>query len=84
MTIHDPLSTHDATGSGCTVDSFLPRDAFPSSRDQLLVAVVRHHAKSSLLWELSRLPEGRVFADAREVDEALRESRRVTTPLEPW
>lgn len=70
--------------NGCTVGECIPSTAFPSTRDQLLVALVRHHAKSSLLWELSRLPEGRTFADAAEVDAILEESRRVTTPLEPW
>lgn len=75
---------HTEHSDTCTVDGCIPAGAFPSTRDQLLVALVRHHAKSSLLWELSRLPEGRTFHSAREVDEALGESRRVKTPLEPW
>ena len=69
---------------GCTVDECIPATAFPSTRDRLLVALVRHHAESSLVWELSRLPEGRTFVDAAEVDAILEESHRVTTPLETW
>jgi len=84
MSIHETLNTPDGADLSCTIDSCIPRDAFPSNRDQLLVAVVRHHARSALMWELSRLPEGRVYADAAEVEAALRESRRVTSPLEPW
>lgn len=81
----DTLATHGHRVGRCTVDECLPRSAFPSTRDQLLVALMRHHAQSSLLWELSRLPEGRTFADASQVEEALGEAQqRVTTPLEPW
>jgi hypothetical protein len=84
MTTHEHLSADDVTSTDFSVESCIPDTAFPSTRDQLLVALVRHHAKSSLLWELSRLPEGRVFTGAAEVDQVLRESRRVRTPLEPW
>jgi len=80
----DDRGPHPEHSGGCTVDDCIPSSAFPSSRDQLLVALVRHRAKSSLLWELSRLPEGRTFDSAAEVGATLSQSSRVTTPLEPW
>ena len=80
----DDHGSHAAHPGGCSVASCLPAGAFPSTRDQLLVTLVRHRAKSPLLWELSRLPEGRTYENAAQVDEALIESRRVTTPREPW
>ena len=83
MDIDEPGSHRDHAG-GCTIDACIPASAFPSTRDQLLVALVRHHAKSSLLWGLSRLPERRTFANATEVEEAVGAAARASTPLEPW
>lgn len=75
---------HDQHVGSCSVAACIPPSAFPSTRDQLMVALVRYHARSSLMWELSRLPAGRTFPDAASVDAALREGRRATPPLEPW
>lgn len=80
----DDVSPHQDHTGGCSVVECIPAAVFPSTRDQLLVALVRHHARSSLLWELSRLPEGRTFGSAAEVDATLNASHRVATPLEPW
>jgi hypothetical protein len=46
---------------------FLPPTAFPARRDELLATLVRRHAPTPYLWEVSRLSANRVYAGIDEV-----------------
>ena len=71
--ISDPTSTtrplHPARIDqlGQDLARHLGASAFPTRADQLMAALIRAHAPSALLWPLSTLPYGRVYADLDQV-----------------
>ena len=60
----------------------LNRSVLPARRDQLLASLIQHHAPSSVLWQVSCLPPGRVFTTTTEVIEAA--TARPGSVVEPW
>jgi hypothetical protein len=62
---------------------FLPPTTFPARRDELLATLVRRHAPTPYLWEVSRLSSSRVYAGVDEVLAGCGEPG-ATEVREPW